>query len=141
MASEVIEHVKRPAQFVANLAAAAAPDGQVFVTTLNRTPASYALAIVGAEYLLRLVPVGTHAWTKFVTPQELAMMARDAGLCMELLSGMVLSPGSGRFTLSADDVSVNYAALLSKQPVGGGRGAAGDGQQQRQHAASEHTPP
>lgn len=115
MASEVIEHVKQPQQFMASLAAATAPDGQVFVTTLNRTPASYALAIVGAEYLLRLVPRGTHAWTKFLTPQELAMMAGDAGLRLELLAGMVLQPSSGRFSLSDSDTSVNYAALMCKQ--------------------------
>jgi 2-polyprenyl-6-hydroxyphenyl methylase/3-demethylubiquinone-9 3-methyltransferase len=114
MASEVIEHVKRPQQFMASLAAATAPGGQVFVTTLNRTPASYALAIVGAEYLLRLVPAGTHSWTKFITPQELAMMAGDAGLRLQLLSGMVLQPGSGQFRLSEQDLGVNYAALMQK---------------------------
>lgn len=114
MASEVIEHVKRPQQFMASLAAATAPGGQVFVTTLNRTPASYALAIVGAEYLLRLVPAGTHSWTKFITPQELAMMAGDAGLRLQLLSGMVLQPRSDQFSLSEQDLGVNYAALLQK---------------------------
>lgn len=115
MASEVIEHVKRPQQFMASLAAAAAPGGQVFVTTLNRTPASYALAIVGAEYLLRLVPQGTHSWTKFITPQELAMMAQDAGLTLQLVAGMVLQPSTGQFYLSDQDLAVNYAALLQKQ--------------------------
>lgn len=115
MASEVIEHVKRPQQFMASLAAAAAPGGQVFVTTLNRTPASYALAIVGAEYLLRLVPQGTHSWTKFITPQELAMMAQDAGLTLQLVAGMVLQPSTGQFCLSDQDLAVNYAALLQKQ--------------------------
>ena len=114
MASEVIEHVKQPQHFMQALAAAAVPGGQVFVTTLNRTPASYALAIVGAEYLLRLVPAGTHHWTKFITPQELAMMASDAGLQMQLLAGMVLQPSSGQFTLSDGDLNVNYAALMQK---------------------------
>jgi ubiquinone biosynthesis O-methyltransferase len=69
MASEVIEHVTRPGQFLADLAAAAAPGGQVFITTLNRTPAAYGMAIVAAEYLLRFVPPGTHDWHKFITPQ------------------------------------------------------------------------
>jgi 2-polyprenyl-6-hydroxyphenyl methylase/3-demethylubiquinone-9 3-methyltransferase len=114
MASEVIEHVKRPQQFVASLAAATKSGGQVFVTTLNRTPASFALAIVGAEYLLRLVPAGTHSWTKFLTPQELAMMASDAGLRMQLLAGMVLQPSTGQFSLSEHDLNVNYAALMQK---------------------------
>jgi ubiquinone biosynthesis O-methyltransferase len=115
MASEVIEHVRRPQDFMACLAAAAAPGhGQVFITTLNRTPASYALAILGAEHILRIVPAGTHAWTKFLTPQEVAMMGADAGLQLQLLAGAVLQPATGQFVLSADDVSVNYAALLGQ---------------------------
>ncbi|WIA30308.1 hypothetical protein OEZ86_000396 [Tetradesmus obliquus] len=113
MASEVIEHVKQPGQFLCDLAAAAAPGGQVFITTLNRTPAAYGLAIVAAEYLLRFVPAGTHDWHKFITPQELAMMGTDAGLQLELLSGMSLQPGSGQFSLG-QDTSINYAAMLSK---------------------------
>lgn len=112
-ASEVLEHVRDPASFVRNLAAAATPGGQVFVTTLNRTPAAYAAAIVAAEALLRVVPAGTHDWERFVTPAELAMMARDAGLTLRLLAGMSLSPRTGRFELT-DDTRVNYAALLCK---------------------------
>ncbi|KAF8069466.1 COQ3 [Scenedesmus sp. PABB004] len=134
MASEVIEHVRRPAGFLASLAAAAAPGGQVLVTTLNRTPASYALAIVGAEYVARVVPAGTHSWSRFITPQELGMMAADAGLRLELLAGMAMRPG-GRFALT-DDVGVNYAALFSKpaaaaaaHAAGGAGGAAGAGRQ------------
>eukprot|EP00775_Hariotina_reticulata_P010991 gene10991-11145_t len=99
MSSEVIEHVRRPQSFMADLAAAAAPGGQVFITTLNRTPAAFALAVVGAEYLMNLVPRGTHNWDKFITPQELAMMGKDAGLKLELLSGMVLDPLSEAETL------------------------------------------
>lgn len=113
MASEVIEHVRRPQQFMASLAAAAAPQGQVFITTLNRTPPSYLLGVLGSEYLLRVVPRGTHAWTKFITPQELSMMAADAGLQMKLLAGMALQPSTGQFSLG-EDVSTNYAALLTK---------------------------
>ncbi|KAF6255179.1 S-adenosyl-L-methionine-dependent methyltransferase [Scenedesmus sp. NREL 46B-D3] len=113
MASEVIEHVKQPGQFLADLAAAAAPGGHVFITTLNRTPAAYSLAIVAAEYLLRFVPPGTHDWHKFITPQELGMMAADAGLRLELVAGMSLQPDSGQFSLG-QDTSINYAALLSK---------------------------
>ena len=104
---------RRPAAFMASLADAAVPGGQVFVTTLNRTPASYALAIVGAEYVLRVVPAGTHAWRRFLTPPELAMMGRDAGLSLTLLAGMELRPLSGEFVLSSD-TRVNYAALLTK---------------------------
>lgn len=114
MASEVIEHVRRPQRFLADLAAVTQPGGQVFITTINRTPASYAVAILGAEYLLGFVPRGTHDWTKFITPQELAMMAVDAGLRVDLVAGMQLEVTSGQFQLG-EDVSVNYAALLSKQ--------------------------
>lgn len=117
MASEVIEHVRRPQKFLADLAAVTQPGGQIFITTINRTAASYAVAIVGAEYVSRMVPQGTHDWGKFITPQELAMMAADAGLRMELIAGMQLDPASGQFTLG-DDTNVNYAALLSKQVKG-----------------------
>eukprot|EP00879_Flechtneria_rotunda_P018079 GHRR01018952.1.p1 GENE.GHRR01018952.1~~GHRR01018952.1.p1 ORF type:complete len:367 (+),score=110.33 GHRR01018952.1:130-1230(+) len=113
LASEVVEHVRRPQQFIADLGAVTRPGGQVIITTLNRTPASYALAIVGAEYLLGFVPQGTHKWTKFLTPQEVAMMAQDAGLTVKLMAGMGLDMRTGQFTLG-DDMSVNYAAMLSK---------------------------
>jgi 2-polyprenyl-6-hydroxyphenyl methylase/3-demethylubiquinone-9 3-methyltransferase len=86
MASEVIEHVKQPGQFLSDLATAAAPGGQVFITTLNRTPAAYGLAIVAAEYLLRFVPPGTHDWHKFITPQ--------VGCALVALALYVLRKGS-----------------------------------------------
>jgi polyprenyldihydroxybenzoate methyltransferase/3-demethylubiquinol 3-O-methyltransferase len=132
VSSEVIEHVRAPADFVKTLAALAAPGGRgrVVVSTLNRTPQAYALAIVGAEYLTGLVPKGTHDWTKFITPQELAMMSSDAGLELEQIAGMVLDPlaavrgggssgsgsgggSSGRFVLS-EDLVVNYIALMKR---------------------------
>lgn len=113
MASEVIEHVRKPRTFLADLAAVTQPGGQVIITTINRTPASYAVAILAAEYVTGVVPRGTHDWSKFVTPQELAMMAADAGLKVELVAGMQLDFPSGQFKLGQDP-SVNYAALLSK---------------------------
>jgi len=124
IASEVIEHVRAPGEFVKTLAALARPGGRgrVIISTLNRTPQAYALAIVGAEYLTGLVPRGTHHWSKFITPQELGMMAADAGLELEQVAGMVMGVGgAGRFGLS-DDVGVNYIALLR----GGGGGVEGE---------------
>lgn len=91
VASEVIEHVRQPPAFMRTLASLVAPGGQLVVSTLNRTPRSFALAIAAAEYVLRMVPPGTHDWARFVTPQELAMMGADAGLSMQLVGGL----GSG----------------------------------------------
>lgn len=117
VASEVIEHVRAPGAFLATLAALTKPRGAVVISTLNRTPASYALAIVGAEYVTRVVPPGTHDWGRFVTPQELAMMGADAGLGLHQIAGMVLDPlrrGGPRFALR-DDLSVNYIACLRRR--------------------------
>lgn len=114
MASEVIEHVRKPQRFLADLAAVTRPAGCVFITTINRTPASYAFAILGAEYVVGFVPPGTHDWGKFITPQELAMMAADAGLRVELLAGMRLDAATGQFHLG-QEMNVNFAALLSKR--------------------------
>ena len=77
---ELLEHVPDPAAIIAACAQLVKPDGMVFFSTINRNPKSYAHAIVGAEYLLGLVPRGTHDWQKFITPAELARMCRQAGL-------------------------------------------------------------
>lgn len=122
VASEVIEHARDPGSLVSALAALAAPGqaGRVVVTTLNRTPAAWAVAVAGAEYISGAVPKGTHEWHKFITPQELAVMAADAGMEVEMLAGMSLDllGSSGRSAprfLLGDDVSVNYAALLRRR--------------------------
>jgi 2-polyprenyl-6-hydroxyphenyl methylase/3-demethylubiquinone-9 3-methyltransferase len=109
VALEVIEHVA-PADrvaFLTHLARAAKPGGRVFLSTLNRTPASFLLAKVGAEYLLRLLPVGTHDWKMFVTPAELGTDLRAAGLRVSDIAGMRMDPLSGAWRI-ARDVSVNY---------------------------------
>jgi 2-polyprenyl-6-hydroxyphenyl methylase / 3-demethylubiquinone-9 3-methyltransferase len=90
-ALEVIEHVDDPAGFVAELARLLEPGGQLFLSTLNRTPASWVTAKLGAEYLLRLLPVGTHDWRRFITPGELGAMLRNAGLRVTDIAG--LAPG------------------------------------------------
>lgn len=111
IASEVIEHVLQPVDFVATLCKLCAPSGVVVITTLNRTPRSYALAIVAAEYVLGMVPKGTHDWNMFVTPQEVALMFQKAGMDMSLLSGMNFNPLTKRWRLTSDN-SVNYAAVF-----------------------------
>lgn len=90
-ALEVIEHVDDPAQFVADLARLLEPGGHLFLSTLNRTPASFLTAKLGAEYVLRLLPVGTHDWKRFITPAELGDLVREAGLRVTDIAG--LAPG------------------------------------------------
>lgn len=104
---ELLEHVPDPAALIADCAAALRPGGSLFVSTLNRTPRSFALAIVGAEYLLGLLPRGTHRYAGFIRPAELARGLRAAGLELRELSGLDYSPFSGRARLVAD-TSVNY---------------------------------
>ncbi|MDE2016748.1 MAG: bifunctional 2-polyprenyl-6-hydroxyphenol methylase/3-demethylubiquinol 3-O-methyltransferase UbiG [Hyphomicrobiales bacterium] len=107
LALEVVEHVVDPARFVAELARVVAPGGLVALSTINRTALSYALAIVGAEYVLRWVPRGTHDWSKFVTPAELAGFARAAGLAPDAAMGLAFDPLSRNWRLTPDR-SVNY---------------------------------
>ncbi len=109
-ALEVIEHVADPAAFVATLARLLKPGGLVFVSTLNRTPRSFVTAKLGAEYVLRLLPVGTHDFRRFVTPPELAGYCRAAGLRLSDISGMAPDPFRGGWRATRD-VAVNYIAM------------------------------
>ncbi|KAF5829947.1 putative dihydroxypolyprenylbenzoate methyltransferase [Dunaliella salina] len=114
LASEVLEHVKRPDKFCGSLAKLAAPGGTVVISTLNRTPASFVLGIVGAEYVTHVVPRGTHQWDRFITPEELVIMASEAGLTLSHMAGIQLQPRMpGSFALT-DDTSVNYIAAFYK---------------------------
>jgi 2-polyprenyl-6-hydroxyphenyl methylase/3-demethylubiquinone-9 3-methyltransferase len=106
-AMEVIEHVAERARFVALAASLIKPGGLFLASTLNRTLKSFALAIVGAEYVLRWLPPGTHRWERFVTPAELLAAARAAGLKPVRTEGMVYDPLRAEWRLSRD-VSVNY---------------------------------
>lgn len=106
-ALEVIEHVDGPARFVADLAELLEPGGMLFLSTLNRTVQSYAVAKLGAEYLLRLLPVGTHTHARFIRPEELGGMLRGAGLRVSDAAGMTFSPWQGQWRESRD-LSVNY---------------------------------
>ena len=106
---EMLEHVADPQAFVAVLARLVRPGGAVFVSTLNRNLKSFMLAIVGAEYLLRLLPRGTHEYDRFIRPAELATWARAAGLGLKHTAGLHYEPFQDRCRLT-DDVTVNYIA-------------------------------
>jgi 2-polyprenyl-6-hydroxyphenyl methylase/3-demethylubiquinone-9 3-methyltransferase len=110
---ELLEHVPDPASLVAACAQLAKPGGQVFFSTLNRNPKSYLLAVLGAEYLLKMLPKGTHDFAKFIRPAELARWLRAAGLDLKELTGMSYNPISRRYDLGSD-VSVNYLVHAGK---------------------------
>jgi len=106
-ALEVIEHVPDPAGFVLTLAALLEPGGLLFLSTLNRTARSFVSAKLGAEYLLRWLPIGTHDWRKFITPVELGEMLRDGGLRVTDTAGLVPDPLRGGWRIGRD-LGVNY---------------------------------
>jgi len=108
---EMLEHVPDPAAMTATLARLLAPGGDLFISTLNRNLKSFLLAIVGAEYVLRLIPAGTHEYERLIRPAELARWARAAGLTLLGIAGIDFNPLTGHVALSTD-VSVNYLAHL-----------------------------
>jgi 2-polyprenyl-6-hydroxyphenyl methylase / 3-demethylubiquinone-9 3-methyltransferase len=115
-AMEVIEHAADPKRFVLAAASLVKPGGLFLASTLNRTLKSFALAIVGAEYVLRWLEPGTHRWEQFVTPLELTGFARAAGLRRQSLRGMVYDPFRGDWRLSSD-TDVNYLFAATKPDV------------------------
>jgi 2-polyprenyl-6-hydroxyphenyl methylase/3-demethylubiquinone-9 3-methyltransferase len=115
-AMEVIEHTADPKRFVATAASLVKPGGLFLASTLNRTLKSFALAIVGAEYVLRWLEPGTHRWEQFVTPPELTGFARAAGLRRQSLRGMVYDPFRRDWRLSSD-TGVNYLFAATKADV------------------------
>ena len=104
---EMLEHVPDPASTVAACAALAGPGGHVFFSTINRNPKAYLLAVIGAEYVLRMLPRGTHDYARFIKPSELLRWARRVGLDALELRGMNYNPFGGRYTLGRD-TDVNY---------------------------------
>ena len=110
---EMLEHVPDPASIVMACARLVKPDGHVFFSTLNRNPKSWAMAIVGAEYVMNLVPRGTHDYLKFIKPSELSTWARQAGLLVKGVHGMSVNPLTMTFKVS-HDVDVNYFLHCSR---------------------------
>jgi 2-polyprenyl-6-hydroxyphenyl methylase/3-demethylubiquinone-9 3-methyltransferase len=104
---EMLEHVPDPSSVVRACSTLVKPGGWVFFSTLNRNPKAFLFAIVGAEYVLRLLPRGTHEYAKFIKPSELARWTRDAGLGLQGTRGMQYNPLTKRYWLS-EDASVNY---------------------------------
>jgi 2-polyprenyl-6-hydroxyphenyl methylase / 3-demethylubiquinone-9 3-methyltransferase len=113
---EMLEHVPDPASVVRACAQLVKPGGHVFFSTLNRNPKSFLLAIVGAEYVLGILPKGTHEYAKFITPDELARFARLAHLDVQGMKGLEHNPLTGRYWLSAD-TSVNYMVATHRAEV------------------------
>ncbi|KZC18915.1 MULTISPECIES: bifunctional 2-polyprenyl-6-hydroxyphenol methylase/3-demethylubiquinol 3-O-methyltransferase UbiG [Rhodanobacter] len=112
---ELIEHVPDPAALVNDLAALLKPGGRLFMSTLNRTPAAFGAAIVGAEYVMRLLPRGTHHYAQFLKPSELGRLLRHAGLELEDVSGLAYNPLNRKARLSST-TAVNYV-LSARKPA------------------------
>jgi 2-polyprenyl-6-hydroxyphenyl methylase / 3-demethylubiquinone-9 3-methyltransferase len=110
---EMLEHVPQPAHLVATLAALARPGGAVFISTLNRNLRSFLTAILAGEYVLKLLPRGTHEYERLIRPAELARWARAAGLAVRELAGIELNPFTGSCRITRD-VGVNYLAYLER---------------------------
>jgi 2-polyprenyl-6-hydroxyphenyl methylase/3-demethylubiquinone-9 3-methyltransferase len=110
---EMLEHVPDPASVVRACAALCKPGGTLFFSTLNRNPKSYLFAIIGAEYVLRLLPKGTHEYAKFIKPSELVTFIRDAGLDLLGMKGLGYNPLTQAYSLN-DDVDVNYMIAVRK---------------------------
>jgi 2-polyprenyl-6-hydroxyphenyl methylase/3-demethylubiquinone-9 3-methyltransferase len=110
---EMLEHVPDPASIVRACAALAKPGGQLFFSTLNRNSKAYLFAILGAEYLLHMLPRGTHDYAKFLTPAELSRFIREAGLELDALKGLSYNPLTKIYSLN-QDTSVNYMIACSK---------------------------
>ncbi len=110
---EMLEHVPDPAAIVQAAATLVKPGGKVFFSTINRNPKSYLFAVIGAEYLLRLLPKGTHDYAKFITPAELSQYIRTAGLQVDSLKGLGYNPLSKIYSLN-DDTDVNYMVACTR---------------------------
>lgn len=110
---EMLEHVPDPGAIIAACAKLVKPGGMVFFSTLNRVAKAYLLAIVAAEYLMKMVPKGTHDYKTFIKPSELSQAARDAGLELRALVGIEYNPFSKRFSLGKD-IDVNYIAAFQR---------------------------
>lgn len=111
---EMLEHVPDPSQVIQACSDLVKPGGHVYFSTINRNPKSYAFAIIGAEYILKLLPKGTHEYSKFIKPSEMAKSARKAGLNWEEITGMTYNPITKHYKLNPNDVDVNYLVHTTK---------------------------
>jgi len=113
-ALEIIEHVADVKLFYDAITALVKPGGILILSTLNRTAKSYALGIIGAEYVLRWLPKGTHSWSKFIKPSEMAAAMRGRGFAVHDIMGITFSPFEWKFSLNAKDMDVNYMMVAKK---------------------------
>lgn len=113
---EMLEHVPDPSSVIKACATLVKPGGDCYFSTLNRNPKSYAFAVLGAEYILNMLPKGTHDYKKFIRPSELAKWLRDAGLELQNITGMTYNPITKSYKLNPNDVDVNY--LVHAKRVG-----------------------
>jgi 2-polyprenyl-6-hydroxyphenyl methylase/3-demethylubiquinone-9 3-methyltransferase len=111
---EMLEHVPDPGSVVAACAAMTKPGGTLFFSTINRNPKSYLLAIIGVEYVLRMLPKGTHEYGKFIRPAELGKWIREAGLELDQMTGLTYNPLTKTYRLNDSDVDVNYMICARK---------------------------
>ena len=111
---EMLEHVPDPSSIIEACMRLVKPGGDVYFSTINRNPKSFLFAIVGAEYVLNMLPRGTHTYSSFIRPSELTRWAREAGLEVTEMTGMVYNPLSKKYSLNERDVSINYLLHASK---------------------------
>ena len=111
---EMLEHVPDPSSVVRSCAKMVKPGGHVFFSTINRNPKAFLFAIIGAEYILRLLPRGTHEYAKFIRPSELANWSREADLQVNHMTGLLFNPLTKQYKLSDSDLDVNYMISTQK---------------------------
>jgi 2-polyprenyl-6-hydroxyphenyl methylase/3-demethylubiquinone-9 3-methyltransferase len=111
---EMLEHVPDPSSVVRACAAMTKPGGTLFFSTINRNPKAYFLAIIGVEYVLRMLPKGTHEYGKFIRPAELGQWIREAGLELDQMTGLTYNPITKTYRLTETDVDVNYMICARK---------------------------
>ncbi|TQV84203.1 bifunctional 2-polyprenyl-6-hydroxyphenol methylase/3-demethylubiquinol 3-O-methyltransferase UbiG [Exilibacterium tricleocarpae] len=125
---EMLEHVPDPGSVIQACADLTKPGGDLYFSTINRTPKAYAFAIIGAEYVLKLLPKGTHEYAKFIRPSELGAWLRAAGLTLVDITGMTYNPLTKTYRLNPRDVGVNYLVHARKPAAPGTEAAAGAGE-------------
>ena len=112
---ELLEHVPEPSRVIQACADLVKPGGDVYFSTINRNFKAYTFAIIGAEYVLKLLPKGTHDYAKFIKPSELASWSRNASLDWQEITGLTYNPLTKTYRLSSEDVGINYLVHLKKQ--------------------------